>query len=458
MERRRAGFRLPWTADGQETPDTQDQAAADTAVAEDTVAETATSEATAAEGTAGGAAAEATAADGADDAERAEMETQPPVDTGVTAEATGDAQATPSVAAATAEAATAETSTADAFAQEAGPESTNFLASLVGAMRGVAESSRDASLAELKTVIDERIAALNAMAAEREAELRSKSDADIEAVGEWERAETERIRGEAETKRSERRARLEQELTEHRAASEKAAEEARSRLAQHERDLAAFFAQLGEITDPAAFVAAAKRMPRAPELDDVTATPTEGSATPAAASAMDPRLAALGVTPEEPAAEIAAETAAEAGGETAAASTETTTPETGATPNADANGTTRPEDARLTERLAQLDQRLAAAPAQAATPAAGVSADTSTAIVVKGLGSFGAITSFKQALERVEGVRGVTLSLGPTGEFVYRASHAGDFDLVAAIQALEGPTATIDDTDGTLVVTLSRAR
>jgi hypothetical protein len=148
----------------------------------------------------------------------------------------------------------------------------------------------------------------------------------------------------------------------------------------------------------------------------------------------------------------------EASGETAAASTETTTPETGATPNADANGTTRPEDARLTERLAQLDQRLAAAPAQAATPAAGVSADTSTAIVVKGLGSFGAITSFKQALERVEGVRGVTLSLGPTGEFVYRASHAGDFDLVAAIQALEGPTATIDDTDGTLVVTLSRAR
>ena len=36
-------------------------------------------------------------------------------------------------------------------------------------------------------------------------------------------------------------------------------------------------------------------------------------------------------------------------------------------------------------------------------------------MIVKGLGSFGAITSFKQSLERVEGVRGVTLSLGPTG-------------------------------------------
>jgi hypothetical protein len=77
---------------------------------------------------------------------------------------------------------------------------------------------------------------------------------------------------------------------------------------------------------------------------------------------------------------------------------------------------------------------------------------------VKGLGSFGAITSFKQSLERVEGVRGVTLSLGPTGEFVYRASHAGEFDLKAAITSIEGPTATIEETDGTLVVTLSRGR
>jgi hypothetical protein len=41
---------------------------------------------------------------------------------------------------------------------------------------------------------------------------------------------------------------------------------------------------------------------------------------------------------------------------------------------------------------------------------------------------------------------------------VYRASHASEFDLAAAIQGLEGPTASIENTDGTLVVTLSRAR
>jgi hypothetical protein len=82
----------------------------------------------------------------------------------------------------------------------------------------------------------------------------------------------------------------------------------------------------------------------------------------------------------------------------------------------------------------------------------------STAIVVKGLGSFGAITSFKQALERVEGIRGVTLSLGPTGEFVYRASHAAEFDLVGAIRTIEGPSATIDEADGSLQVTVNRGR
>jgi hypothetical protein len=129
-------------------------------------------------------------------------------------------------------------------------------------------------------------------------------------------------------------------------------------------------------------------------------------------------------------------------------------------------------DTDLARRLAQLDERLSGAEATAeapagngtpipvapaaAPPAAG--ADASTAIVVKGLGSFGAITSFKQALERVDGIRGVTLSLGPTGEFVYRASHAAEFDLEAAIRAIEGDAATIDRSDGSFQVTVSRTR
>lgn len=343
--------------------------------------------------------------------------------------------------------------TASSVTPAAERESDDFLKSLVGAMRAVADTSRETSLADLRTAIDERIETLRTSAAERETDIRRQADTDLEAVGEWERAEIDRVKGEAETKRTDRRTQLEEQLAAHRTASEEAVKSARSRLAQHENELAAFFAQLGEITDPAAFVAAAKRMPRAPELESAPA-----SETPAATASPDPRLAALGVSPDV--ATATEMTPAEAATSTGPADpAEAVAADTATDATVATNGTTPAADARLAERLAQLDERLSTQPATpAATSPAAAGGETSTAIVVKGLGSFGAITSFKQSLERVEGVRGVTLSLGPTGEFVYRASHASEFDLAAAIQGLEGPTASIENTDGTLVVTLSRAR
>ncbi len=332
-------------------------------------------------------------------------------------------------------------------------ESSEFLVSLVGAMRGVAESSRDASLADLRTAVDAHIEQLNTTSAEKDTELRRAADLDLQGVGDWERDEIERIKSEAETRRDARRTKLEQQLAEHRAASEREVEASRARLADHERELAAFFAQLGEITDPAAFVAAAKRMPRAPELNSPS-TAGRGSApeaaapeTETAAPADDPRLAAMGVT-----ADSGRRRRDRRGAEAEAPPAEAALPRP--------RWVTPSTDNRLAARLAQLDQRIAGGtqPVAAAAPASANGGETSTAVIVKGLGSFGAITSFKQALERVEGVRGVTLSLGPTGEFVYRASHAADFDMAAAVQSVEGPSATVEDTDGTLVVTLGRAR
>ena len=420
-ERRRAGFRLPWAGEEAEGEQTE----ADVEVDELTPSN---GSAVPAPESQAGAGADASAPD----ATAADAATPPASDPA------------------------AEPMTTDS-------DSAEFLASLVGAMRGVAETSRDASLSDLRTAIDARIESLGTRGAEQETELRRQADVDLEAVGEWERTEISRVRTEAEEKREKRRGELERQLAERTAATERQIDATRSRMAEHERDLAAFFAQLGEITDPAAFVAAAKRMPHAPELDDASAaTPT--------VSTDDPRLAALGM----PAAETAEAATAEAAVEDGATETPTTDSEAAAAPGAEAepaatneaagDATTEPttQDAKLAERLAQLDQRLSgtteAVTATAPAPPATNGGETSTPIVVKGLGSFGAITSFKQALERVEGVRGVTLSLGPTGEFVYRASHAGDFDLTGAIQGIEGPTATIEETDGTLVVTLSRTR
>ena len=83
--------------------------------------------------------------------------------------------------------------------------------------------------------------------------------------------------------------------------------------------------------------------------------------------------------------------------------------------------------------------------------------DQATAIQVHGLGSFGAITSFKQSLEKVDGIRSVTLGLGPSGEFVYTATHAPAFDLGRAIRAIEGEGVEIERDNGTLRVKVGKA-
>jgi len=404
-----------------------------------------------------------------------EME-QSPAPTGESPAAPADAPASPP-APAVDEAEPAADAAADTAADTSG-----FLANLVSAMRSVAEQARDENLTDFRSAIDSRVAELESAAAERSDDLRRRADLDIDAVGDWERTEIERARAEAERRVEARRQQLEQQLADHQATSEREMAAARKRLEDHERELTAFFAQLADIRDPAAFVAAAKRMPKPPEVGNASRGASDRPA-PAPAETLNQRLAALGVDKDAEAAQAGA-------GSPSADTADSMTP-SGDAPEAAASSTTMdttetadpfrtpdaPEaespaeagrDASLAARLAQLDEGLAPAAAQApadagasdgaAGDAASSAGEASTAIVVKGLGSFGAITSFKQALERVDGVHGVTLSLGPTGEFVYRASHAPEFDVAAAIRSVEGEHAEIERADGQIRVTVSRAR
>jgi hypothetical protein len=404
--------------------------------------------------------------------------------------------------------ATAEPPAPEPPAPEPSPESAGFLASLVTAMRSVAEEARDASLADFRASVETRIGEQEASAAERADDLRRQADVDIAGIGDWERSEMERVKNEAQQRTEARRKQLDKQLKDHEAASEQQVATLRGRLAAHEEELAAFFSQLTEIHDPGAFVAAAKRMPRPPQISGGT------SAEPAAPrQTLDMRLAALGVeradaapeteappaaatetettppaveapaseapAPEAPAAETAPTEAAttevtRTEPATEVATTEATQAEAAPAeapegapeieaPAAESKSSDATRNAQLADRLAELDTQLAKAPEAEPAPSNGgavpdTSDEMSTAIVVKGLGSFGAITSFKQALERVDGVLGVTLSLGPTGEFVYRASHGVDFDLAAAVRSIEGPTAEIEQSEGTLRVSVSRNR
>src|SRR5438105_4534970 len=457
-----------------------------------------------------------------------------------------------------------------------------LLASLVTAMREVAERERESSVSTLRQSLDEAVATLRTDADEQGEQLRERSEADIAAIGDWVNAETERIAAEGDRRRETRRQLLTQQLSDHEQRSGTEIESLYARIQEYERELTTFSAQLHDINDPAAFGTAAKRMPRPPSIVAAThaasttpapsaeATDKPEATQTAASEATEPvaptaRASADDGSPEAQAEPMTDEATAEASADapstdatstdatsaeattaeattaeattaeatTAEATTEEATTAEAASPEpGDAAETTEAaeaatepaakkpapgsssivpdtHDARLSAlgidrngsdaetadeegapaaaeataaegepapgpgteapsdplraRLAELDAKISrdatAEPATATVVAPGAAGEVATAIVVHGLGSFGAITSFKQALERVDGVHGISLSLGPTGEFVYRATHEAEFDLVAAIEQIEHGGAQIErQPDGSLRVGGQRGR
>lgn len=332
----------------------------------------------------------------------------------------------------TAEPAAAPVAESEATNQSDPEPPQEFLRELVAAMRRVAEETKQAGLADARSRAEERVKQLHADGERRREELSTRAESDIAAVGEWAKAEAERIKAEAERRVAARRAQLDEQLAADEARGEADAKAVRDRIGDYERELEAYHAQLAEITDPAAFAAAAKRMPRPPALEAATVV-----------AAPEPAP-----SPNRAPGTTAGETAAPA----SSASTNGQAPAT-----ADVHPA---EEEVLAARLAELDASLPAEPAPevVAAPAATAVPDT-TEVVVSGLGSFGAITSFRQALADVDGIQGVALSLGGSGEFVFRATHRPGFDIAAAITSLEGDAAKVQPRpEGGLLVKLERRR
>ena len=309
---------------------------------------------------------------------------------------------------------------APAAATEGAAPATGFMGDLVAAMRRVADEARESTLADLRARVDAAIREREEDAERSSGELRSQAETDIAAVGEWAKAEAERIKADAEQRVASRRAQLDRQLAAETSHVESRSDALRSRITSYERELEAFHAQLAAVNDPAAFAAAATRMPPPPALD--------GS------------LAAEPQAPE-PAPEP------EAAKEADAAQAPGTNGSAPVAPVADDEGTQLP----ATE-LKRLDASADAEPETYAEPIA-------TEVVVKGLGSFGSITGFRQQLANVEGIDAVGLSLGTNGEFVFRATHRPSLDMAAAITALEGEAVDIEPrAEGGIRVTLGRPR
>jgi hypothetical protein len=314
-------------------------------------------------------------------------------------------------------------------AGESGGEAPDdFMRGLVDAMRKVADEAKQTGLTEVRSRADERIRQLEREAEQRRQDLGRRAEVDVAAVGEWASAEAARIKAEAERRVSARRAQLEEQLAADAGRAERETKGVRDVVAEYEQELEAYHAQLAEINDPAAFAAAAKRMPRPPALRGSTADEdvTSSEAVPTAPTPADAPV------PDGPG--------------------QATTNGVGPKP-AEVHPA---EEEVLAARLAELDSSL---PAEAPTEGAAPAAAATTEVVVTGLGSFGAITSFRQSLADVDGVEGVALSLGQSGEFIFRATHRAGFDVRDAITALEGDAAAVQPrAEGGYLVKLERAR
>ena len=125
--------------------------------------------------------------------------------------------------------------------------------------------------ADLRTRAEEQVRQFEADAERRRNDLRERAEQDVAEVGEWERSEKERIKTEAEQRVVARRSRLDQQLAADTTRTEAETKAIRDRVAEYERELDGYHAQLIEINDPAAFAAAAKRMPAPPSLDGTPA-------------------------------------------------------------------------------------------------------------------------------------------------------------------------------------------
>lgn len=310
-----------------------------------------------------------------------------------------------------------------------------FLQSLVDAMRKIAEQTRTDAMAQLSAAVAERSADLRSQTERRAAELHELANADLASVAAWEQGEVQRIRDEAAVKVSARNATLEAQLNANAAAGEGSITAVQARVDAFEAEMTSFFAQLNEIHDPAALASALKRIPQAPSMADAAAAPAGDTApTPSEATAAAPDVMPEPTpepTPEpEPEPEPMPEPAVE---DAVAMSAAASLADHG-------NGVPQAEMAQPSapvEEAAVATATHEVPAAEGAAPVEGAGDEATTQVLVTGLTSFGAITSFKQSLERVEGIHKVSLGLGTSGEFIFTAMHSPGFDLASAIRSFE---------------------
>ena len=269
-----------------------------------------------------------------------------------------------------------------------------FLADLIQTMRSTAETARMGTIEQCQADAKAYTEKLHARTDDEAASLRKAAEADVSAIRDWSKAEMERIRVETEQRISRRRELLEQELQEYNSAIELEIERVQKRVTAFEEEVAQFFEQLSQETDPTAFASMAAQMPDPPEFTD--------SERGSIAEDLRARREQL---------------------------TKSRAPESGA----GASEAQAAEEGPVPELAEEaVDARLAGGRG-AAAKAASVE---STQVVVVGLVSVASIATFKRQLGRLPGVKNVGVSSGPDGEFIFTVGHGSDTSLNQLIPTL----------------------
>ncbi|MBI3746146.1 MAG: hypothetical protein HY264_06405 [Chloroflexi bacterium] len=299
---------------------------------------------------------------------------------------------------------------------------------LVRAMHEAAQAARDEALTKFAETAKARVEGIHAESADAAAEIRRQSEQDIAGIRDWSKAEMARVREETEERIADRKRRLETEVDDHAARVEHRIELVQGAVATFEGQMERFFTALLAENDPARLAGFAEQLPEPPALEDDGGLedwqPARTLDADNAAAAEASFLADIEVT------DIGSDAA-----DADAADAETMTDE----------DHLAVDDAHVVERLAAFTD-----------PASGREVTTSTNLSVVGLISVASIASFKRALGRAPGVRGVSVSSGPNGDFVFTVQHAASVDLRTLIPELDRFSATITgDADGVLTVSAS---
>ena len=402
-----------------------------------------------------------------------------------------------------------------------GKKPSKFMADLTKAMQAAAEDARSRALTQLQADAKNHVETIHGRASTEAATLRRKADDDVAAVREWSKAEIARIREETETRITDRKVRLETEIEQHAGVIEREIDAVQKTVAAFEAEMAEFFERLLGEEDPSRFATMAENLPEPPAFEAIVPTPVE-EMSPTAASfepAVEAVAEVVAVEPEavadvvdepvtgsadtmvseitgvvaaadaEPAdAEPATAEAAPSTGtptetptetfdreaafaaiqaSAEAAETDDSTSPTGDDPRLAALGMTPDFDAAEAEAYAAAgesdeeipeitDEAVASRLAGLVPDAAPAAADDSVAtqVVVVGLVSVASIASFKRHLGRLPGVQSVGVSSGPDGEFIFAVKHGAEVVLRDVVPSLPTFQARVTGaTDGVVQVT-----